>query len=299
MNAMKKYNIIIIILVVAVVFGLGVAGVLAINRAVTIEDSQGNKVQAVSNVLKPTEKPTEKPTVIPTQAPTEPPTEPPLNGFVEVDGVRRYYVDGVVQTETVVGSDKEGYFYVGSDGSVDTGYCNGVSINDTDWIVIEGSAYKVKTKSDKYLFMAARDVCECTDTGMTREEKLKACFDYIKTKYGEGIQHDPAYPPTKSDWYLVYADDIFVKGWGDCYSFGAAYAFMARAIGCTESYACNSTGHGWSEVEGKVYDPEWSMHSKNYSYYAMTYDEPCDVPYKGALAVGKEYKRVQIVINAE
>ena len=136
MNAMKKFNIFIIILVVAVVLGLGVAGVVAINHAVTIEDSQGNKVQAVSNVLKPTE----KPTVIPTQAPTEPPTEPPLNGFVEADGVRRYYVDGAVQNETVVGSDKEGYFYVGSDGTVDTGYCNGVSVKDTDWIIIEGSA---------------------------------------------------------------------------------------------------------------------------------------------------------------
>ena len=295
---MKKHNIIFIVLLVVVVIGLSVVGISAINHAITIRDSQGNKVQAVSNVFDPTA----KPTVAPTQAPTEPPTEPPteaFTGFAEKDGARCYYVKGKLQTDTVVGNDEEGRFYVGSDGKVDTGYCNGVNIDDTDWIVIEGSAYKVKTKSDKYLFMAARDVNECTDTGMTREEKLKACFDYIKSKYGEGVQHDPAYPPTESDWYLVYADDIFVKGWGDCYSFGAAFAFVARAIGYTESYACNSTGHGWTEVEEKVYDPEWSMHSKNYSYYAMTYDEPCDVPYKGALAVGKEFKRMQIVINGE
>ena len=58
---------------------------------------------------------------------------------------------------------------------------------------------------------------------------------------------------------------------------------MAKAIGYTESYACNSGGHGWAEINGKIYDPEWSMHSRQHSYFGMSYDEPCDVAYKGAI----------------
>ena len=240
---------------------------------------------------------TEQPTEEPTEKPTEKPTEPPFTGYKIENGIRYYYLNGEKQFNTVVGSEDEGYRYVGEDGLPIEGYCNGVTANGADWIVIESEAYPVKTESDKLLFIAAKDIFECTSLDMTREEKLKAAFDYIRTKYREGSLHDPAYPPTNSDWHLIYASDIFVNGRGDCYSFGAAFAFMARAIGYTEAYACNSTGHGWTEVENRIYDPEWSLHSKNYSYYAMSYDDECDVPYKGAMKVGKEYKRRQITVN--
>ena len=232
-----------------------------------------------------------------TDLPTEELTESSFTGFITEEGVRRYYLNGELQTNAVVGDDTDGYFYVGKDGGVDDGYCDGVTVDGVDWIIIEGEAYEVQTESDKCLFAAAKDVAACTTTDMTREEKLKACFDYIRSNYGEGVQHDPPYPASEPDWAIIYANDIFVKGRGDCYSFGAAYAYMARAIGYIESYACNSTGHGWTEIEERTYDPEWSMHSNNYSYYAMKYDEPCDVPYAKALSFGKEYKRLQILIH--
>ena len=238
-------------------------------------------------------------TVAPTtEAPTEEPTTlPPLNGFVEEDGMTYYYIDGVPQTDTVVGDDEEGYYYVGDDGAIDYGYCDGVNIDGTDWIIIEGEAFTVQTESDECLLAAAKDVAKCTYSGMSREEKLKACFDYIKTNYLEGVRHNPPYSYTEPDWPVVYANDIFVYGKGDCYSFGAAYAYMARAIGYTESYACNSGGHGWAEVENRTYDPEWSMHSKKYSYYAMSYDEECDVHYGSAISSYTEQKRRQIVLH--
>lgn len=288
---MKKTTIILAIVLSAVILAMCVIAFIVVynfNRTDTIEEAAEQQTSA------PTEAPTAEPAPAPTEPPTEPSTEPV---FVEEEGEWYCYIAGELQTDTVVGSDEDGYYYVGTYGAVDKSYCNGLTIDDVDWIIIEGNAYKVETESDEYLFAAAKDVNECTSADMSREEKLKACFDHIRTKYRESSLHNPAYPPTKSDWYLVYAKDIFVSGRGDCYSFGAAYAYMARAIGYTESYACNSTGHGWSEVDEKVYDPEWSLHSKNYSYYAMTYDEKCDVPYKGALAVGKEYKRVKIEIH--
>ncbi len=128
---------------------------------------------------------------------------------------------------------------------------------------------------------AARDaVRKCTRKCMTMEEKLYASFHYLKDNYLEGVRRDTYTGP---DWPVVYAKDLLIDGKGDCFSFGASFAYMAKAIGYEEVYACNSGGHGWTEIDGKLYDPEWATHSDKYSYYGMSYDEPCDVAYGDAL----------------
>lgn len=240
---------------------------------------------------------TAQPSTVPvtTVAPTTvAPTTEPISGFVEENGIKKFYSNGELKTNTIVGSDEEGYFYAGEDGTINPGYCDGVVVNDKEWVVIEGSAYSVETDSDECLFKAAKDVAKCTNTDMTREEKLKACFDYIKSNYLEGVRHDPPYPYTEPDWPVVYANDIFVYGKGDCYSYGAAYAYMGKAIGYTEVYACNSGGHGWAEIEGKYYDPEWDIHHNEYNHFGVLPDDPCDVNYSGTLVMGKAWMRIKI-----
>lgn len=137
-----------------------------------------------------------------------------------------------------------------------------------------------KTDAEKVYDAAKEAVAKCTNEGMTKEQKLRAAFDYLKNNYMEGVRRSDY---REMDWPVVYGTDMLINGKGDCFSYGASFAYMAKAIGCSDCYACNSGGHGWAEVEGKIYDPEWSKHSTNYSYFGMSYDEPCDVPYKGAL----------------
>lgn len=234
-----------------------------------------------------------------TEAPTtEPPPTVPVNGTTEDEnGVIRYYVNGELQTNTVVGEEGEQHYYVGGDGTVDHGYCDGVTVGEDRWIVIEGTAYPVVTESDEVLFAAAQAVAKCTDSSMKREDKLRPAFDYIKENYLEGVRHNPPIPYTEPDWPVTYASDILINGKGDCYSFGAAFAYMGRAMGFEESYAVNSGGHGWAEIENRTYDPEWSMHSNKYSYFGMRYDEECDVPYAFAIEDYTDQKRRQIPIN--
>ena len=136
-----------------------------------------------------------------------------------------------------------------------------------------------KSDADAVMEAARKAVEKCTNSGMSREEKLKAAFAYLQKNYLEGVRRDLYREP---DWPVVYAKDLLIKGKGDCFSYGAAFAYMAKAIGC-EAYACNSGGHGWAEIDGKIYDPEWAMHSKNNTYFALSYDTPCDVQYKGAI----------------
>ena len=216
-----------------------------------------------------------------------------LRGKVEENGKIYYYSDsGELMKNTVAGNDAEGYFYVNSEGMIDPKYTGTPNVDGADWNVINGKATKVVTDSDKTLSAAIKAVSEYITPEMSKEEKLKACFEHIKSDYIERVPRTPADHDT--GWEVKYANDILVDGAGDCYSYGAAFAYMARAVGCDECYACNSGGHGWAEIEGKVYDPEWSMHHKEYSYFGLSYDDSTDVNYKGGISPGAEWMHVKI-----
>ncbi len=135
-------------------------------------------------------------------------------------------------------------------------------------------------------------VAGITNDSMTREEKLRVCFDYVKAAYPEIKPRIPHY--LGMDWPVIYANDMFVNGAGNCCSYAAAFAYMAKAIGYEEVYCCNSGGHGWAEIDGLIYDPEWSKWHHVYNYFALSYDTPTDQGYKGAIGAGKPWMRVKI-----
>ena len=53
---------------------------------------------------------------------------------------------------------------------------------------------------------------------------------------------------------------------GDCFGFGCAFAYLADAVGYT-SYAVSSGGHGWAEVNGRVYDANWAKATGRIDWY--------------------------------
>jgi hypothetical protein len=73
-------------------------------------------------------------------------------------------------------------------------------------------------------------------------------------------------------WDQVYAEDMFYQGSGNCFSYAAAFAYLAVAVGYKKVSVASSGGHGWAEIGGLVYDPDWSIVSKVDSYFAMSYD---------------------------
>ena len=102
-----------------------------------------------------------------------------------------------------------------------------------------------------------------TDSSMTKEQKLRKCFETIRDTFYEKNPWIPHY--TGTDWAEKYAGAGFDTESGNCFTFGACMAFSARAIGYDDVYACSSGGHGWAEIGGAVYDPEWTKHaSGNY-----------------------------------
>lgn len=212
--------------------------------------------------------------------------------LVTEDGKTFLYINGEKQKDGVVGNDQSGFYYADSEGVIDLGLCDGVEVNGVKWNVIEGKASRAETESDETLHLALQAVAKWTNTSMSRDEKLRACFEGLKNDYLEGVRHDPPY--TEIDWPVLYANDIFVYGKGDCFSYGAAFAYIGKAIGCTECYACNSGGHGWAELEGKYYDPEWDMHHQEYNHFGVLPDDPCDVDYSNTLTEGVDWMHVLV-----
>ncbi|MBQ3889125.1 MAG: hypothetical protein II738_05200 [Clostridia bacterium] len=213
-------------------------------------------------------------------------------GYV-TEGGKTYYYDakGNLKKNGIVGDSKSGYRYADKNGVVDKTYQGALEQGGAKWIVENGKAYKAVNEHDVTLYRAFKEVEACTTPSMTKAQKLKASFKHI-----QGMnERNPRIPHNHDKgWELVYANDVFVDRCGNCMSYGAAMAFMARAIGYKETYACNSGGHGWAEIEGKVYDPEWSIHYHSYSYYGMTYDEPCDVHYAAAISPGYSWMHVAV-----
>ena len=203
------------------------------------------------------------------------------HGWKEIEGTWYYLghpdnletgamVTGVVNTKE--SSETAKYYYFAANGAWKK-TCLTVSSDGSDWVVIKGIATKVVTESDRTLYRAMNVLTSITTDDMTDAEKLRAAFNHIKNDYPEfntRVPHDRSY-----NWPVLYANDIFVgtganrtgtKG-GNCFSCAASFGYLAKAIGYTNVYACNSGGHGWIEMDGKVYDPEWERHNSG-SFFA-------------------------------
>jgi hypothetical protein len=191
-----------------------------------------------------------------------------VSGLQEIDS-KYYYFDWKGAQRTgwqKIGNDY--YFFSianGKNGSMVKGTkINGIKI----WK--SGKAEKTKDNLDKLdiLLKANRVAWSITNADMTKVQKLKACFEYVKKTYKYTTWRKFS---AVKNWERAYARDMFDKGRGNCFSYAAAFAYLASAVGYTNVNVVSSTGHGWAEIDGKVYDPDWALVSKVDSYFGMSY----------------------------
>ena len=176
---------------------------------------------------------------------------------------------GVFET-TVDGTS--GYWYF-VNGKIEQRINRAVTYNGADWNVMSSRATRVSSNEDRALFKALKVVASITNDSMTKAQKLKRSFDHIKT-YSESSPWIPDYKGI--DWPQKYANNMFDRKTGDCLSYAAAFAYMAKACGYTTVYGCHDGAHGWAEIDGLVYDPEWSKHMFYSTFYGISYDTPTD-----------------------
>ena len=164
-------------------------------------------------------------------------------------------------------------FYVNEDKQFDHDTFIGSLELDHNGYYITGS-----TELDALLASAVKSVVK---DSMTQQQKLRAVYDYAKNTFGYlGIG---AADTSKSDWALTSATDMLKNHKGNCYSWAAAFTYLARQVGF-DAQAIPGTGvspkgsesvHAWTEItiDGTAYtfDPQIE------SVYAKRYNENYDL----------------------
>ena len=188
-------------------------------------------------------------------------------GFKTIEG-KSYYFDknGVQRTGWYKLGSAYRFFNIkcGAKGFMATSkVVNGIKLA-ADGKAKTGSVGQAELK----LMCDANKVLQSVSTpGQSLDERLRAVWRWMQTEcYERGTRPFHA----SSGWHRTFASDIFNTHSGSCESYGAAYAYLANAAGAKSCKAICSGGHGWAEVNGKVYDVEWTGHS-GYRYFAFPY----------------------------
>lgn len=160
------------------------------------------------------------------------------------------------------------YFYPNNQagGYMATGcVINGISIDGG------GIAWPTGTGWEELSIMCKAQalVEQLTVPSQSRYEKLVRGFYYIKN---ECVERSTRGFSNYNGWHRAMALDVFDGHTGSCFSYGAALAYYANALGYGQCAAVSSGGHGWAEIDGLVYDPEWSKNCGR-DLFAISYDE--------------------------
>ncbi|MDD5805603.1 transglutaminase domain-containing protein [Blautia sp. HCP3S3_H10_1] len=164
------------------------------------------------------------------------------------------------------------YYYFRMNNSAKGAYM--ITSTKVNGIVLDSQGRARKSGSNgrklKIMVEANRIVEKITKPSMTKTQRLRTCFNYVKKHYSYYCWRDFK---NTANWEKDFAEDMFFRGGrGDCVSYAAAFAYLANAVGMKKVYVICSGGHGWAEIGGKVYDPDWALVSKVDSYFAMSYN---------------------------
>ena len=143
-------------------------------------------------------------------------------------------------------------------------YVNGI------WVGEDGSAYTYGNDYYKIdTMIMADDIVDSYVTAYASTSyQISECCEYV-------IQF-PYYQYRKLNtimdtdyWASEFARDIFVNGQGCCVSEAAALAFLFTELNVGTAYVDHDTGHAWTELNGRYYDPLFAE-AKGYEYLNMS-----------------------------
>ncbi|MBR3834026.1 MAG: hypothetical protein IKJ73_06890 [Lachnospiraceae bacterium] len=103
-------------------------------------------------------------------------------------------------------------------------------------------------------------VSECTNSSMTKEQKLKAVYDYVRTNYTYRTLSNDC--PSNFRYHEYYAYQTVTSGGGNCYGLNFLFGHLAKKVGYDDVVfykgyvGTRRDPHGWVEIGGLIYDPQ-------------------------------------------
>lgn len=191
-------------------------------------------------------------------------------GWVTIDSNKYYFSKktGAMLTGWNKISDK--YYYFSSNGKMKKN-----AIVGNYYVLSDG-----KRAESAAVSYAVKAIKSATNSEMTKEQKLKACYNWIINNFSyERDYQDPA--KLKNNWTKSYAEYAFKKKRGNCYKYASAMGYCAELLGYDARvvYGKIASGngrvnHGWTEVkiDGTYYifDTVQADYYKG-NYYRRTY----------------------------
>ena len=174
------------------------------------------------------------------------------------------------------------YYLTDKNGRVATGYF--IYKSNLYYADAKGRIYRNRSRQNGQLYFTASGaakkdynallkmytmqiVSSVTNPGMTRDQKLYACWRYVVSD-GGFYYGGPDPNLNQKGWARSEALRMFRSGVGNCYGFACIFAALAREIGYTPYMICGRvpgtrdgaadgyTRHCWVEINGLYYDPE-------------------------------------------
>ena len=202
-------------------------------------------------------------------------------GFATIDG-KLYHVsqDGYAIDQYTKGLHEidGGMYYVTEDGSFLVNSAVGNLTFGADGRYTSGNA-----TLDSYVDQA---LAECTNSGMTKAQKLRAAYLYVRN-HGAYLAR-PHQARGTTDWAEESALFMFEHKKGNCYCFAGQFLYMARRLGYDAYVVSGGVGH-------KDSDHAWVMIHENGTPYIY------DVELEWGYRVGKyghaEYNMYKMPLN--
>ena len=200
------------------------------------------------------------------------------NGLLRLcDGTSSLIIDGEPVTKTGFYDTADGLYCIENGKVITNRYCN------TLYFGPNGKYSSGNADIDSFIDGIISSV---TWPGMTQEQKLRACYDYIynNVDYRSNNNHVPR-GAAPSEWTEEYMLRLINTGKGNCYCYAAEMYYMARRLGYWSANAVSggvtpdNLDHGWSTVvvngELLMLDPELDTSSGPYpgSVFLVTYDD--------------------------
>lgn len=202
-------------------------------------------------------------------------------GFVAIEG-KLYHVSqagyGIDRYPTGLHEIDGGMYYVLEDGSLLTNGAVGHLTFDANGRYTSGNS-----ALDGYVDQA---LAQCTDPGMTQEQKLRAAYRYVRD-HGAYLAR-PHQARGTTSWAEESALFMFENKKGNCYCFAGQFLYMARRLGY-DAYVV-SGGVGYRDA-----DHAWVMIHENGDPYI--YDVELEWSYRYRKKGRVEYDMYRMPLN--
>ena len=202
-------------------------------------------------------------------------------GFATIDG-KLYHVsqDGYAIDQYAEGLQEidGGMYYVMADGSFLTNGAVGHLTFGADGRYTSGNAVL-----DSYVDQA---LAECTNSGMTKAQKLRAAYLYVRD-HGAYLAR-PHQARGTTDWAEESALFMFEHKKGNCYCFAGQFLYMARRLGYDAYVVSGGVGR-------KDSDHAWVMIHENGTPYI--YDVELEWGYRAGKYGHAEYNMYKMPLN--